>query len=55
METLHSTTSVEIVVLRMIDKLPKINQLRHTVQLVSKEIQRHTPTALAYNIITVFM
>jgi hypothetical protein len=26
-ETLHITTSVEIVVLRMIDKLPKINQL----------------------------
>ena len=36
METLHSTTSVEIVVLRMIDKLPKINQLTHTVQLVAK-------------------
>ena len=38
METLHSPTSVEIVVLRMIDKLPKINQLRHTVQLVAKDI-----------------
>jgi len=38
METLHSTTSVEIVVLRTIDKLPKINQLRHTVQLAAKQI-----------------
>ena len=37
METLHST-SVEMVVLRMTDKLPKINQLRHTIQLVSKQI-----------------
>ena len=42
METLHSTTSVEIVVLRMIDKLPKINQLRHTVQLVAKQIVTYT-------------
>jgi hypothetical protein len=31
MESLHSTTSVEIVVLRMIDKLTKINQIRHTI------------------------
>ena len=55
METLHSTTSVEIVVVRMIDNLPKINQLRHTTQLVSKQIKRHTPIALVYNIITVLM
>ena len=36
MEALHSTTSVEIVVLHMIDKLQKSVNL--DIQLVSKEI-----------------
>jgi len=41
-EKLHNSTWVEIFVLCLIGNLPKIYQLRYKVELVHKEIHRHT-------------
>jgi len=48
MEILHSTISVEIVVLHMIDKLPKISQLRHTISFQRNIATYTNSTSIQY-------